>query len=97
MSPFTPWRKYTHFSRKNDNLNLKVNIADDGEPVLKIEDFRELGYEYLNYIGGGSFVRCEKCGRLVKQSGKNTKYCTECSTKIRLDRQKMLMRERRNQ
>lgn len=71
------------FSNKNDNLNLKVNFFDvDGESVLNINDFRELGYEYLNYISHGNFVRCSECNRLVRKKSKkdfSTKYCHECA------------------
>jgi phage FluMu protein Com len=70
------------FSNKNDNLNLKINFLDtNGEPVLKIEDFRELGYEYLNYIGNGKFIRCSDCKKLLRINNKNdhsTKYCKDC-------------------
>lgn len=74
------------FSNKNDNLNLKINFFDmDDESVLDISDFRELGYEYLNYIGDGNFIRCSECNRLVrKKSNKDfsTKYCKECAVII---------------
>lgn len=70
------------FSNKNDNLNMKVNFIDnDSEVVLKIKDFRELGYEYQNYIGDGKFIRCSECGRLVKKKSNkdnSTKYCLSC-------------------
>lgn len=74
------------FSNKNDNLNLKVNFFDmEGEAVLEISDFRELGYEYLNCIGGGNFIRCKCCNLLVRKKNKkdySTKYCNECSKEI---------------
>lgn len=74
------------FSSKNDNLNIRVNfVGMDGETIINIDDFRELGYEYLNYIGKGRFIRCTECKRLVKKKSKHdysTKYCTECSKKI---------------
>lgn len=59
------------FSNKNDNLNLKINFVgnDLDKSVITISDFRELGYEYLNYIGDGNFIRCSECGRLVRKSG----------------------------
>lgn len=67
------------FSNKNDNLNLKVNFFDmNSESVLEISDFRELGYEYLNYIGEGKFIRCSECKKLVRKTGKRDKYCNEC-------------------
>lgn len=71
------------FSNKNDNLNLRVAFIDDGnETVLRIDDFRELGYEYMNYIGDGNFIRCKCCKRLVRKKSKHdfsTKYCNKCS------------------
>ena len=74
------------FSNKNDNLNMKVNfINNDSDIVLKIKDFRELGYEYQNYIGDGNFIRCSECGRLVKKSGKSDKYCSLCAKEKRLE------------
>ena len=80
------------FSNKNDNLNLKVNFFDmDGESVLEISDFRELGYEYLNYIGDGSFVRCSECNRLVRKKSKcdhSTKYCNACAKIIKNEQNK---------
>ena len=65
---------------------MKVNFIDnDNEVVLKIKDFRELGYEYQNYIGDGNFIRCSECGRLVKKSGKSDKYCSLCAKEKRLE------------
>ena len=38
------------FSNKNDNLNMKINFADQStDYVLKVDDFRELGYIYQQY------------------------------------------------
>lgn len=80
------------FSNKNDNLNLKVNFIDmDSEQILEISDFRELGYEYLNYIKDGSFVICKRCNRLVRKKSKHdysTKYCSECAKYIKNEQNK---------
>ena len=78
------------FSNKNDNLNMKVNFIDnDNEVVLKIKDFRELGYEYQNYIGDGNFIRCSECGRLVRKKTNNQIYCNNCAIEINLKKQKI--------
>lgn len=77
------------FSKKNSSLNIRVNIAASGEPELEITDFRELGYEYLNYLGEGAFIRCEKCGRLVRRKQKkdfSTKYCAQCKKEKTLEK-----------
>ena len=78
------------FSNKNDNLNMKVNFIDhDNEVVLKIKDFRELGYEYQNYIGDCNFIRCSECGRLVRKKTNNQIYCNNCAIEINLKKQKI--------
>lgn len=74
------------FSNKNDNLNLKVNFINSrSESVLALNDLREPGYEYLNFIGKMKFVRCFECNRLTIQSGKNTHYCSTCKHLKRLE------------
>ena len=81
--------KLISFSNKNDNLNMKVNFIDtEGEIILKITDFRELGYEYENYIGKNKFFKCSECGRLVKRRTNNQLYCLECSKKMNLEKQR---------
>ena len=74
------------FSNKNDNLNLRVTfIDDDSETILRVDDFRELGYEYLNHIGDGKFIRCKCCKMLVKKKSNNdrsTKYCNNCAKEV---------------
>ena len=68
------------FSNINDNLNIRVNFIDmNGSSVLDIDDFRELGYEYLNYIGNCKFIRCVECGRLIKKTNNRCLYCTKCA------------------
>lgn len=78
------------FSNKNDNLNLKVNFIDnESDVVLKITDFRELGYEYMNYIGEGKFIRCTECDVLTKKKTNNQVYCSSCSKEINIKKQKI--------
>lgn len=87
-------------SKKIDNLNTQVLFHDPGgEPVLLIKDFRNLGYQYLKYLGGPYF-ECESCGRTVKfnehkqyQSrkkdcyhggrGRKQRYCASCAAEIK--------------
>lgn len=81
------------FSNKNDNLNLKINFLNmDDESVLEIDDFRELGYEYLNYIGEDKFIRCSECKRLIRKNNNRQKYCNDCykhiNSKMTNERQK---------
>ena len=88
------------FSSKNDNLNIRVNFVNiNGVFVINIDDFRELGYEYLNYIKKGRFIRCTECNRLVKKKSKHdysTKYCSECAKKKFNEQCKQNMRKLRH-
>lgn len=84
------------FSNKNDNLNLQLKFIDDyGNPVLKIDDFRELGYEYLNYIGEGNFIRCSECNRLIRKTNNKCLYCVSCAKKMKVKQNKSYREENR--
>jgi len=66
-------------AKRIDNLNVRVTFADNkSEPVLKVSDFRELGYEYMLYCGV-KLIRCAECGVLIRNNKyKNRKYCKDC-------------------
>ena len=70
-----------------DNLSINVCYIDtyDSAEILKITDFRNLGYEYLLHCGE-KFTRCKKCKLLIKQSKTRPKlYCSECSKTMQLE------------
>ena len=66
--------------KKNDNLSVRVAYTNnDSDNVLFIDDFRELGYEYLKHKGE-NYIRCAECGRLIKANKRNTRrYCPDCA------------------
>lgn len=76
---------FIRFSKKVDNLSVQVLFADDGNDVIYINDFRNIGNQYLMYMGEPYFA-CENCGLVTKignydnpKGGRHTKYCTECA------------------
>lgn len=74
------------FSKKITNTDVRINFADeDGDPVLEVTDFRNLGYQYLMYTGE-PFFECECCGIVTKYDnpkvGRRQKYCTSCAKDI---------------
>jgi len=76
------------FSRKVDNTNVRVLFSDDtSKVVLTVNDFRNLGYQYLMYHGDPFFV-CENCGIVTKINhpgvGRRQKYCPNCAKEIQL-------------
>lgn len=74
------------FSRKVDNVNINVQCIDnDGVPVLKINDFRNLGYQYMRFHGG-SYIECEECGLVIKKRSNAQKYCHDCAIDVNRQR-----------
>lgn len=72
------------FSRRVDNTNVRVCFVEDGDMVLTVTDFRNLGYQYLKYHGEPYF-ECQNCGIVIKQNtsaGRKLKYCTECAAEV---------------
>lgn len=84
-------RGMIRFSKKVDNLNVQVTFMDEGgEAALHIDDFRNLGYQYLLFYGGPYF-KCENCGLTVKMPqapngrrprGRRQKYCPSCAVEL---------------
>ncbi len=87
------------FSKKIDNLNVQVLFIEPGKTAIHIQDFRNLGYQYLKYCGGPYF-ECVNCGITVKcqepSRGRRQKYCPSCAVELHT-RQKVesVMRHRR--
>ena len=74
------------FSKKIDNLNVRVLFSDDGKRKIHIRDFRNLGYQYEMYYGG-HFYECANCGLIVRapkqERGAKPKYCQSCAVEVR--------------
>lgn len=88
------------FSKKIDNVNVRVCFAEDDDVELYITDMRNLGYQYLKYCGEPYF-ECENCGITVKEdnpvSGRKQKYCKSCAVEIKTKQSvDSVMRDRTN-
>lgn len=76
------------FSRKVDNTSVRVLFVADGDVAMYITDFRNLGYQYLMYLGEPYYM-CENCGLVCRAKagttpGRRNKYCPDCSVKVRV-------------
>ena len=73
-------------SSKVDNINLKVQYVSDESPVvLHIDDFRNLGNQYLMYRGE-KFFECVNCGLVVRKKSNVQKYCPTCAQEIHIQK-----------
>lgn len=75
---------YIGYSCLVDNTNLNIKIIQDGEGALFVDDFRNLGNQYMRYQGG-SFFECEGCGLVLKMTNPKAhqKYCRDCAAEIK--------------
>lgn len=70
------------YSRVIDNTNIYVKCLDsDGCSAIKVTNFKNLGYQYLKYIGE-PYITCNRCGVTVKRTGRWQKYCCTCAEDI---------------
>jgi len=76
---------FIRFSKKIDNLNVQVLFIEGGETAIHIQDFRNLGYQYLKYYGAPYF-ECVHCGITTKiqnpAKGRKQKYCPSCAVEL---------------
>ena len=85
------------YPKKNNTQCLIVNFLNTDEIELELDeaDCQELAYVYLNWKNDGKgYTKCQRCGRLMKQSKtKPKKYCEECAKEV-LKEQKRLWAEK---
>lgn len=71
------------FGSKITNLNIHVNVIDhENESIWLIDDFRDLGNEYVFKTEGMDLMRCESCGLVIRRNRNVQKYCPNCAKKI---------------
>ena len=73
---------FIRFSKKIDNLNVQVLFMTPGETAIHIQDFRNLGYQYLKILWRALF-RLRQLWNHDKDSGAITWAQAEILSKLR--------------
>ena len=69
---------FVNVSKNVGKPNIQVNFVDnESDGVLTITRLKDLGKEYLMFCGE-DYIRCQKCGTLVKNYKNTNKYCKIC-------------------
>ena len=77
---------YLQDSKKNENLNIKVNFIE-GEKALEVKELKNVGNQFIA-MTKKDYKMCEICGKLIKIKIKNdysTKYCVKCAKEKELE------------
>ena len=68
--------------RRADSENVRVTFCDyTGEAAIRITDFRNLGYQWRQYLGEPYFA-CSECGIVIRKNSNRMKYCKDCAEEI---------------
>ena len=69
---------FVNVSKNVGKPNIQVNFVDnESDAVLIITRLKDLGKEYLMFCGE-DYIRCQRCGTLVKNYKNTNKYCKTC-------------------
>ena len=74
------------FINSNNNVKITFNEKEDKEIGFTVNDFRELGLQWLYYCNNKKICKCELCGKVFVRRGKNNSYCSVCSKNKALER-----------
>lgn len=76
------------FSKKIDNLNVQVLFIEDGAEAMCVQDFRNIGHQYMHYYDKNGYFECANCGITEKvtaspKGGAPRKYCKSCAAEVK--------------
>lgn len=67
------------FINSNNNIRITFNEKEDKEIEFTVNDFRELGLQWLYYCNNKKICKCELCEKVFVRRGNNNSYCSVCS------------------
>lgn len=78
--------------KRVDSTSVRVCYIQPGDTEMEIDDFRNLGYQYMLHIGDKTVFKCQACGVVSKKkthnedkkSGPKQKYCQECASSMKI-------------
>lgn len=73
-------------------LYIKEETSENSVEMV-VNDFRELGLQWMEYCNDTKIKQCEVCGKRYKTTGRNSKYCKECSKEKNNERAKLGMKK----
>lgn len=80
----------TAIFKNKDIIKFDDNLLslDCGEVVLKVDNFTNIAYYYLEYIGKINCFRCENCGTILQRRAARNRFCKVCARRIHLNQRR---------
>lgn len=74
---------FYHIVRKNKMKYTPskeiIEMYDPEDVVLSINNYKNIVYYYLEYIGNGKYIHCESCGCIDLRTSNSKKLCCDCA------------------
>lgn len=75
---------------------LRVLYSDDtGIPLISIDNFDDVCYNYIEFLGG-ELGYCKKCENEFVKNSANQRYCESCAALVKSDKTRERVRRHRN-
>ena len=69
-----------------NNLNIKIDLGDTDDAIAyKVTQFENIGNQYIGNFKKGYKQCANGCGRKIRITGTNDKYCKNCAREKRLE------------
>ena len=71
-----------NFGRNVDNTNVRVRIiSEDPEIAVTIDDFRNLGNQYMRLFSD-NYMTCGECGIVIRRANNKHRLCKKCAEEM---------------
>lgn len=76
----------TTIFKNKDIIKFDDNLLslDCGEIALEVDNFTNIAYYYLEYIGKIGCFRCQNCGTILQRRRGGVKYCKVCARRANI-------------
>lgn len=71
---------FISFSKRVNNLNIKIRLDNTGDIVYKIYEFNNIGNQFIVNFKKG-YKQCKECGKRIRDTGNKKTYCDKCAEK----------------
>jgi hypothetical protein len=91
--------KALKFKKNSRNIKRMWHIKflkHEGRIAFEIDNYINVVYRYLNYIGEGSYFECKECGGMFIKNSNRQELCSECRKVVNKNQTRLRVQKYRN-